>query len=199
MTNPHVDSPDCLERVRLRSPRPMKTRLPVVLGLLVSSMAVVAAADPPVPEHNRASLREAPPRPAVGDAADKARRLFEAIRRDDPSSIADFFLPRDAFRLIKAITNPDRRYDQLFRAYEEDIHELHASLRGLDRAQFSRFELVRRGGWVIVGEEGNRLPYWVSRHSFMEYRVDGRPVRFEVRVLITWNDHWYVTHLNEFH
>lgn len=173
--------------------------LPRALALVVAMSSLVAAADPPIPEHNRASLRDPPPRPAVGDAADKARRLFEAIRRDDPSSIADFFLPRDAFRLIKAITNPDRRYDQLFAAYEQDIHELHASLRGLDRATYVGLNLIRRGGWVPVGEEGNRLPYWVSRHSTMEYRVDGRSIRFEVRVLITWDDHWYVTHLNEFH
>jgi hypothetical protein len=29
--------------------------------------------------------------------------------------------------------------------------------------------------------------------------VDGQPRQFEVRVLITWDDHWYVIHLNEFH
>lgn len=178
----------------------MKTRLlPSLLALVLGGSSLVAAADPPIPEHNRATLREAPPRPPVGDAAEKARRLFEAIRRDDPDSVLDFFLPRDAFRLIKAIANPDRRHEVLVRAYVEDIHELHASLRGLDRAQYSRFNLVRRGGWVPVGEEGNRLPYWVSRHSTMEYTVDGRTVSFEVRVLITWDDHWYVTHLNEFH
>lgn len=178
----------------------MLRRLPILVALLASATAAVVAADPPrVPAHNAATLRTPPPRPAIGDAEEKARRLFEAIRRDDPQSVVDFFLPREAFRLIKAIDNPDRRYDQLLRAYVEDIHELHRDLRGLDRAVYERFELVRRGGWVPVGEEGNRLPYWVSRHSVMQYRVDGRPVRFEVRVLITWDDHWYVTHLNEFH
>lgn len=178
----------------------MPRRLPVWIALASSLVAAVVAADPPaVPPHNAATLRTPPPRPGIGDAEEKARRLFEAIRRDDPESVLDFFLPREAFRLIKAIDNPDRRYDRLLAAYVEDIHELHRSLRGLDRAVYDRFELVRRGGWVTVGEEGNRLPYWVSRHSVMQYRVDGRPVRFEVRVLITWDDHWYVTHLNEFH
>ncbi len=178
----------------------MRRSLPALLALALSMAAAVVAADPPrIPAHNAASLRYPPPRPPVGDAEEKARRLFEAIRRDDPQSVVDFFLPREAFRLIKAIENPDRRYDRLMQAYVEDIHELHTSLRGLDRAEYERFELVRRGGWVVVGEEGNRLPYWVSRHSFMQYRVDGRPVRFEVRVLITWDDHWYITHLNEFH
>lgn len=174
-------------------------RLTALLVLALSLVTFVASADPPIPPHNRANLREPPPRPPVGDAEEKARRLFAAIQQDDPESIVDFFLPREAFRLIKAIENPDRRYDVLLRAFVEDIHELHASQRGIERAEYGGFHLIRRGGWVPVGEEGNRLPYWVSRHSTMEYRVDGRRVSFEVRVLITWDDHWYVTHLNEFH
>lgn len=180
----------------------MRRSLPALVAASFSLVAAFVAADPPpsvVPAHNRASLREPAPRPAVGDAADKARRLFEAIRNDQPTAVDDFFLPRDAFRAIKAISNPDRRYDTLLSAFHEDIHELHASLRGLATAEFDHLELIRRGGWVVVGEEGNRLPYWASRHSFIQYRTGGRNVRFEVRVLITWDDHWYVTHLNEFH
>ena len=170
---------------------------------LVASLlaATTALADPPtVPAHNQARLSaNPPPRPPVGDAEQKARRLFDAIKRDDAQSVADFFLPRPAFALIKAIANPDRRYDVLFRAYVEDIHELHVGQRDIARGTFARFELARRGGWTPVGEEGNRLPYYASRHSWLHYTVDGRPRSFEVRVMITWDDHWYITHLNEFH
>lgn len=180
----------------------MRSRLSNALALasvlLLAGVGLVSA-DAGIPAHNDARLREPPPRPPIGDAEAKARRLFEAIQRDDPDSILDFFLPRDAFARIKAIAEPNRRYDVLVRAYVEDIHELHQSLPNLDRATYDHLELVRRGGWVTVGEEGNRLPYWVSRHSLLHYRVDGRPRSFEVRVLITWDDHWYVTHLNEFH
>lgn len=175
-----------------------KLRLAAIVTSLLAGAA--AFADPPaIPEHNRASLREPAPRPPVGDAEEKARRLFTAIQRDDAESVLDFFLPREAFRLIKAIADPDRRYDQLLRAYREDVHELHESIPGIADAEFVRFVLVRRGAWVRVGEEGNRLPYWASRHSYIEYRRNGRVNHFEVRVLITWDDHWYITHLNEFH
>jgi hypothetical protein len=177
----------------------MRRSLPALLALALSLVSAVVAADPPVPEHNARTLREPAPRPAVGDAADKARRLFEAIRTDQTTAMDDFFLPRDAFRLIKAIANPDHRHGVLLRAFHEDIHELHESLRGLDTATFDRFELVRRGEWVIPGAEGNRLPYWASRHSRIHYTTNGRHVTFEVRVLITWDDHWFVTHLNEVH
>jgi hypothetical protein len=67
-----------------------------------------------------------------------------------------------------------------------------------DIAVFDHFELARRGGFVAVNQEANRLPYWASRHSFIYYRVGRSLRRIEVRVLITWDDHWYVIHLNEF-
>lgn len=174
---------------------------PVLALLSLGIFTAAAFADErTIPAHNAARLSaNPPPRPPVGDAEEKARRLFEAVKRDDPSSVADFFLPRGAFALIKAIANPDRRYDVLFRAYVEDVHELHASQRDIARGTFARFELARRGGWTPIGEEGNRLPYYASRHSWLHYTVDGRPRSFEVRVMITWDDHWYITHLNEFH
>jgi len=154
---------------------------------------------PAVPPHNDRGLVEAPPRPPVGSAEEKARRLFDAIVHDDPARIMDFYFPREAFLLVKGIADPGGYHDRLMRRFVRDIHDLHAQTPDLSRAEFERFELVRRGGWVAVGEEGNRLPYWVSRHSFIHYRVDGQPRRLEVRVLITWDDEWYVTHLNEFH
>lgn len=154
---------------------------------------------PEVPAHNDASLDGPPPRPVAGAVEAKVRRLFDAIVHDDPARAMDLYFPREAFLLVKAIADPGGYHDRLLRRYVQDIHDLHASTPDLARAEYERFELVRRGGWVAVREEGNRLPYWVSRHSWLHYRVDGQPRRLEVRVLITWDDEWYVTHLNEFH
>jgi hypothetical protein len=86
----------------------------------------------------------------------------------------------------------------LKRRFVQDIHELHARLTDPANAKFERFELANRGGFVRVHEEGNRLPYWAARHSFIHYRTAGRIERLEVRVLISWDDRWYVIHLNEF-
>jgi len=152
-----------------------------------------------IPAHNAASLTTPPPRPPVGDAADKARTLFAAIVADDPARARDFFFPRDAFVVLKAIANPGAYWDRLFRRYEQDIHTLHARTPDLARGTFDRLEIVRRGGWTRVREEANALPYWVSRHSWLHYRVGAQDRRLEVRVLITWDDRWYVTHLSEFH
>ncbi len=179
----------------------MKRRLALsALGLALAAPRLVLAQDEAaVPEHNRASLTAPPPRPPLGTAAGRAQRLFDAIVRDDPASIDDFFLSREAFRLIKRVPDPDPLWERLHRAYVTDIHTLHASTADLDRASFSRLRFTGRRGWVVVGEEANRLPYWAQRHSLLEYRVGGETRSIEVRTMITWNDEWLVTHLSEFH
>lgn len=151
-----------------------------------------------IPAHNRADLRQAPPRPPVGKANERAARLFDAIVHDDPSRALDFFFPRDAFLLVKGITDPGALYDRIQRAYVKDIHILHAELADLDKARFVRLELSRRRSWVVPREESNRLPYWAQRHNAIVYQVGKEERRIEVRTMIAWDDEWYITHLREF-
>jgi hypothetical protein len=135
--------------------------------------------------------------PPLGDFEARAQRLFDAIVRDDPTQANEVFFPRDAFLLIKAIPDPGRYYDKLHARFERDVHALHKTL-GKD-ARYQRFELSKRGGHVKPGEEGNRLPYWAARHCFLHYRAQGKAQKLELRVLITWQERWYVIHLSEFH
>ncbi len=166
---------------------------------LAALPSLVAAQAEEIPEHNRASLTEPPPRPPIGLAASRAQTLLDAIVHDDPARADDFFLSRDAFRLIKAVPNPDPLWERLHSAYVHDIHTLHASTRDLDAAQFAQLRFTGRRGWVAVREEANRLPYWAQRHSFLDYRVGGEDRHIEVRTMITWDDQWFITHLSEFH
>lgn len=179
----------------------MTTRSPILSCLLASIATAALAAravaqDAAIPEHNRAELTEAPPRPGPGDVEERARRLFDAILRDDPASATDFFLSREAFRAIKGISDPDALWERIFRMYQDDVHELHAQVP--EGAEFVRFELSRRRGWVRVREESNRLPYWAQRHNWIVYRVGTEERRIEVRTMIAWDDRWYITHLSEF-
>jgi hypothetical protein len=153
----------------------------------------------PIPAHNRADQRVPPPRPPARDLDDKARQLWDAIVHDDPKRADAVFFPRDAFLLVKDISNPGRYYDQLRKRFDRDIHGLHATTAQLDQAVFERLELVQRGGFMAVHAEGNRLPYWAARHCWLHYRVGREHRRLEVHVLITWDDRWYVIHLSEFH
>ena len=146
----------------------------------------------------QAPATSVPPRPPVGDAEQRARALFDAIVHDEPARAEGFFFPRAAFVQVKAMAHPERYYDKLHARFEQDIHALHASTPDWSGAVFERLELVERGGYVRVNEEGNRLPYWASRHSWLHYVLNGKPRKLELRVLITWQERWYVIHLSEF-
>jgi hypothetical protein len=170
-----------------------------VAPALASSIAAAQSTDAPAPEipaTNRAELATAPPRPGPGDIEERARVLFAAILRDRPADAEAFFLPRDAFRAIKGVADPDALWDRIHRMYEDDIHALHAQVPA--GAEYVRFEFSRRRAWVRVREESNRLPYWAQRHNAIVYRHAGAEHRIEVRTLIAWDDRWYITHLSEF-
>jgi hypothetical protein len=168
-----------------------------VVALLASAAGPIAegAQDEPVaiPEENSANRSTPPPRPPPGDAEERAAHLFDAILADDPERARDLFFPRDPFRVLKAIADPDRYWQVLWSHYERDIHALHGEIPA--GATFVRLEMTRRGGWVGVREEANALPYWASRHDWIHYRVGEREQRFELRTLITWGTRWYITHI----
>jgi hypothetical protein len=169
-------------------------------ALACALLTLPAATQPtPIPPHNRADLKEPPARPPAATAEAAARLVFQAILDDKPEAAAPAFFPRPAFLLVKDIPDPGRYYDQLYKRFVADVHALHARLPGLAGARFERFELATRGAFMRVREEGNRLPYWASRHSHLYYRSGDKLESFEVRVLITWDDRWYVIHLSEFH
>jgi hypothetical protein len=168
----------------------MRTLLPLCLLLVVSFARAQDAGTPRRPAPTQ--------RPSADPAQDGARLLWDAIVHDDPARAEAFFFPRAAFSEVKAIAKPERYWDKLHARFHADIHALHARLPALTRAEFVRLELGKRGGYVLPGEEGNRLPYWAARHALLHYRVGTQPRTLEVRVLITWQERWYVIHLSEF-
>jgi hypothetical protein len=199
-----VDAASCATFRGCPAPEPGCALLAV--SCIEGSCTTRPATEPPparpeiaIPPQNAARLTEAPPRPPAGDAEERARQLFDAVVHDDPDRALGFFFPREAFLEVKGIADAGAYWDRLFARYLEDVHTLHATTPDLDRAEYLGLDLVRRGGWVAVREEGNRLPYWASRHAFIRYRVGAEERRMEVRVLITWGERWFVIHLSEFH
>lgn len=155
-------------------------------------------APPSIPPQNARTLREAPPRPSAGDFEERARTLFDAIKRGDASAAAaDIFFPADAFELVKGVADPARVYRRLIREFGTHVAAGQRSIPA--DAEFVRFQMSRRCSWVERRQEANALPYWSCRHNWVHYRVGERAGRFKVRTLITWGERWYVTHLGEFH
>ena len=108
------------------------------------------------------------------------------------------WFPKKPFRALKAVENPDKYWDQLYRAYRRDIQELHARRKNWDNVEFSSFELGSSPKWVPPGKEANHIGYYRSLHSKLHYRVEGRDRVVDVHTIITCNGRWYVTHLNDF-
>ena len=167
--------------------------LPLLALLCLSASATAQS----VPSGNDPRLSTPPPRPELGDAATRAAGLFEAIRTDDPSRGMDLFLPRDAFRAIKGVGDPDRFYDRLVRLFERDVHALHESTSGLEGAELVALRFSRRRSWVEVRQEANRLPYWAQRRSELVYRVAGEERSLSVHTMIAWDGRWFITHLSD--
>ncbi len=134
------------------------------------------------------------------DLTGQARRLFGAIQADEPSQAADFFFPREPFIPLKDIKNPGKYWDQLYRVYEQDIHQLHRKRKKeLEGAVFEGFALGTAPTFVNPGEEGNKIGYHRTFRGKLRYRTaDGQQRTLETRVIISWAGRWYITHLLPF-
>jgi len=159
----------------------------------VSSAPVYTRKSPPPGNNPRA--RKPPQRPQAGDAKERAAALVRALREDRPELALPFFFPADAFRLVKGIKDPDRYYKRLVRIYLDDVRAMRRTLRHPEQVELLDFQLSRRGKWMERGREANALPYWTSYKSKVVVRDGERELVLPVRVMITWDERWYVTHL----
>ena len=53
-------------------------------------------------------------------------------------------------------------------------------------------------GWVKPGEEANKIGYFRTFNGKLRYRAGGQPHTIDVRVIISWQNRWYITHLLPF-
>jgi hypothetical protein len=170
-------------------------RTALLAGLLTLQARSVVHAAPRVPVHNDPRLKTPPLAPPAGSASERARLLVQAIRERKPELATPLFFPRAAFRLVKAIGNPDRYYDHLLELYQKDVLELRRGLTNPDQIHLVGFKLSRRLRWTPKGKEANALPYWDAYGFEVLVRDGGKTRALRLRVMITWDDQWYVTHL----
>jgi hypothetical protein len=170
-------------------------------ALLCVALLLIAAggawADPAAapPAGNDPALSAPPPVPEADPSQERAKLLVQAIREDKPELARPFFFPQDAFRRVKAIPDPDRYFERLMKVYLEDVRAMRALLKEPDKVEFVSFSLGRQKRWVERGGEGNHLPYWANYKAQIIVRDGAREVALPLRVLITWDGGWYVTHL----
>jgi hypothetical protein len=152
---------------------------------------------------------EAAPAPLVADnqikpisdadeLQQRAKLLLEAIATDKAETADPFWFPKEPFIPLKDIKDPGKYWEQLHHTYGNDIHALHGKRKSWDGVVFKRWEMGSAPKWVKPGEEGNRIGYYRSFHGKIHYEVGGEASSIDVLVVITWQGHWYCTHLNKF-
>jgi hypothetical protein len=128
--------------------------------------------------------------------------LFRAIVNDDPEIARPFFFPVEAYKLVKAINEPESDWKhRLWKLFKRDVHRYHGKL-GDDpqAASLVGFEpRSERKKWMKPHSEGNRLGYWRMTRNRLKLRDGGgKEHTVEITSLISWRGQWYVVHLNGF-
>lgn len=136
------------------------------------------------------------------DLTQRAKELFEGIVKNEPSLGDPFWFPREPFIPLKDVKDPGKYWDNLHRAYHNDIKALHRKRKGVngawEGAQFKGFEVGSRPKWVPPGDEANKIGYYRSFHGKLKYEIDGKAASIDVHTIISWQGRWYVTHLSKF-
>jgi hypothetical protein len=158
-----------------------------------------SAAAPPAPVAPEDPKNATKPEDGAGPALQaRAKALFDGVVADDPALAEPFWFPREPFTRLKAIDKPEKYWGQLHRTYEADVHKLHRSRPSWQGARFLRYEPGSAPTWVKPGEEGNSIGYWRSFRGKVRFEQGGKEESFEVRVTITWQGAWHITHLLPF-
>ena len=132
------------------------------------------------------------------DLTARARGLFEAIAKNDPSLGESFWFPKEPFIPLKDVKDSGKYWDQLHATYVSDIRKLHRKRKSWDGAKFVSFQVGSTPKWVPPGDEGNKIGYYRTFRGKLRYEIDGESSSFEVRVMISWQGRWFITHLLPF-
>lgn len=128
----------------------------------------------------------------------RAKLLFEGIVKNDAAIAEPLWFPRDVFLDLKDIKDPGKYWDQLHRAYARDIEKLHKKQKSWEGATFDRLDIGSPPKWVKPGDEGNKIGYYRTTKSTLHFTQDGKAHTLEVRVMITWQGRFFITHLSKF-
>ncbi|APR85560.1 Hypothetical protein A7982_10909 [Minicystis rosea] len=149
-------------------------------------------ADAPIVADNKVEPTEGP------ELQERAKALLDAIAKDEPERGESFWFPKEPFIPLKDIKDPGKYWSQLHRTYANDIHALHKKRKIWDKVEFVSFEGWSHPKWVKPGDEANKIGYHRAFHGKLRYKADGEAGEIDVHTIITWQGHWYCTHLRKF-
>ncbi|MBI2389567.1 MAG: hypothetical protein HYV09_08225 [Deltaproteobacteria bacterium] len=140
----------------------------------------------------------APPAP-VDELQARAKKLFEAIQKDEPEIAMAMFFPREPFLALKDVKDPSAYWDKLVKEYKAHIHSYHKKLgKKAAEAEFEGFELNPKSQvYVAPKKEFNKTGYNKVTKSKLRYKLKGKTRTLDVATMIDHESKWYVTHLKQ--
>jgi hypothetical protein len=164
---------------------------PAVVDASVRDRAPLDAAAPPVtadPENRSLPPVDDPELVRQGQA------LLEALAANAPEKADRFFFPQVPFRSLKAVRDPDHYWRYLHGLWAHDLRSVLARRRDWQGATCEGITLPRPT-WIAPGKEWNKIGYHRARQARLRYRLGDRTFTIVIDTLISWQGHWYVTHL----
>ena len=140
----------------------------------------------------------APPAP-VDELQARAKKLFEAIQKDEPEIAMAMFFPREPFLALKEVKDPSAYWDKLVKEYKAHIHSYHKKLgKKASEAEFEALELNPKSQvYVAPKKEFNKTGYNKVTKSKLKYKLKGKSRTLDVATMIDHESKWYVTHLKQ--
>jgi hypothetical protein len=163
-----------------------------------ATAAADAGAPPAAKEVDYDPANKAKPPVDSEELQARARGLFDAVVQNNAALGEDLWFPREPFLILKDIKEPGKYWDQLHRAFVKDVEKLHKKRQSWEGAEFVKFEPGSPPKWVKPGEEGNKIGYHRTVKGNLVYKAEGKTHKLEVRVMISWQNRWYITHLGKF-
>ncbi len=135
----------------------------------------------------------------VDELQGRAKKLFEAIQKDEPEIAMAMFFPREAFLALKDVKDPSAYWDKLVKEYKAHIHSYHKKLgKKAAEAEFETFELnTKTQVYVAPKKEFNKAGYNKVTKSKLRYKLKGKSRTLDVATMIDHDGKWYLTHLKQ--
>jgi hypothetical protein len=150
----------------------------------------------PVAPASAASLPQTSARPSTSGTAfqNATHDLWLAVTTGDPEYARPAFFPVDAYKQVKAISNPASDWQtRLWGNFTADVAAAH-KLVGPD-AKLDRVDVpTQYATWIPPGACYNSIGYWHVPGSRVVYRQGGATRSFGVASFISWRGDWYVVH-----
>ncbi len=167
---------------------------------MLDSGVTAASTDPSGSVSALASTLDAgPPAPPVDELQARAKKLFEAIQKDEPDLAMTLFFPREPYIAMKDVKDPGALWDKNVKEYKAHIHSYHTRLgKKASEAEFEAFELnAKTQVYVAPKKELNKTGYNKVTKSKLKYKVKGKSRSLEVATMIDQDGKWYVVHLRK--